>query len=544
MEYVRVDDRRRGAARSQRQAEKPAGASAASREDVGSGWLNSSMPEPLTQAAEQIRVDSIAKLDAQTQSKLGQYFTPARAAELIASMPQLPESGVVRILDPGAGSGMLTAAIVERIAVERPQLAVHAVAVELDCNVFPALQETARLIERWAAETGLNVRVEARNDNFIERWTGFASLEHDPFDLVIMNPPYAKLAAKAAERSALRAHGWETPNLYAAFMALGVEALRPGGQLVAITPRSFANGPYFTGFRRRLLDELIINRLHTFESRSTVFSDTGVLQENIILSGTKGGEPRPVDITVSKHHKDMARAYAVDYADLVDPLDQHAFIRVVTNEEDTRVAERMVSLPETLETLGVKVSTGRVVDFRQRECLKEVATPETVPLVYPGNIASGEIVWPREIRKAQYFEPQTDKDARCLLPHGTYVLIKRFSAKEERRRIVAGVWGGTNAAGEAGVAFENHLNVIHCDNQGLDDELAWGLCLWLNSSLVDKFFRTFSGHTQVNASDLRSLPFPAESELRALARRAEVLPPQEDLDLLVDEVIQAGAFAA
>ena len=106
-----------------------------------------------------------------------------------------------------------------------------------------------------------------------------------PFDIVVMNPPYAKLGADSAHRHALAAYGMDCPNLYAAFMTLGVRALAAGGQLVAITPRSFANGPYFERFRKHLLSSIAVDRLHTFESRSTVFADAGVLQENIVLAG-------------------------------------------------------------------------------------------------------------------------------------------------------------------------------------------------------------------------------------------------------------------
>ena len=79
--------------------------------------------------AERNRVAAAGNLSPTTRDSLGQFFTPARAATLIASMPRLPENGRLRVLDPGAGSGMLSAALVARILAERPDLAVHVVAV-------------------------------------------------------------------------------------------------------------------------------------------------------------------------------------------------------------------------------------------------------------------------------------------------------------------------------------------------------------------------------------------------------------------------------
>jgi len=138
--------------------------------------------------------------------------------------------------------------------------------------------------------------------------------------------------------------------------------------------------------------------------------------------------------------------------------------------------------------------------------------------------------------KAQGFVTHCDQDRKALLPAGHYVLVKRFSAKEERRRIVAAMWTPERNPDQP-VAFENHLNVFHNDGEGLDPALGWGLCLWLNSTVVDRCFRTFSGHTQVNATDLRSLRYPTADTLCDLAAATDELPDQAELDALIARVI-------
>jgi len=208
---------------------------------------------------------------------------------------------------------------------------------------------------------------------------------------------------------------------------------------------------------------------------------------------------------------------------------------MATDADDTAVADVVLSQPCSLTDLGVQVSTGRVVDFRSRHALSAVEQPDAVPLVYPGNLRDGSVLWPREIRKPQWFRPSDDKDRGMLLPEGWYAVVKRFSAKEERRRIVASVWSPADNPGE--VAFENHLNVFHIGGHGLDEDLAKGIAVWLNSSVIDKFFRTFSGHTQVNATDLRSLRFPTAAALRELGRNGAA--SQVEVDFLVMELIAA-----
>lgn len=488
----------------------------------------------LLDVAEVERVAALGGLDARTQSELGQFFTPAAAAQLIASMPRLPEAGTLRVLDPGAGSGVLAAALVSRALSERPGLSIEIVAVERDPAVLPSLRATLSACEHAG---GGRVHAEAVEADFILDSVGLgASLSLDgQFDLVIENPPYGKLAVSSAHRTAMRAAGVDAPNLYAAFLSLSVAALRAGGQVVAITPRSFFNGPYFGAFRAHLLDSIALDRVHVFDSRSTVFADTGVLQENVVFAGTRGATPGVVELSVSRSHTDDISSRAVAYDEVVFPNDPHRFIRLATDADDTAVADVVLSQPCSLTDLGVQVSTGRVVDFRSRHALSAVEQPDAVPLVYPGNLRDGSVLWPREIRKPQWFRPSDDKDRGMLLPEGWYAVVKRFSAKEERRRIVASVWSPADNPGE--VAFENHLNVFHIGGHGLDEDLAKGIAVWLNSSVIDKFFRTFSGHTQVNATDLRSLRFPTVAALRELGRNGAA--SQVEVDFLVMELIAA-----
>lgn len=492
------------------------------------------MSRDILAIAERNRVAALSGLDPKSQEALGQFFTPSRAASLIAKMPALPGSGHIRVLDPGAGSGMLTAALVARILQECPGLSVHIVAVERDSTVAPYLANTLDICRD--AGRG-RVSADFIVGDYIAESTGLdADQRLTGFDLVIQNPPYAKLAASSSARAAVRSVGVDAPNLYAAFLALATAALNPRGQLVAITPRSFCNGPYFGDFRRFLLDELALNRVHVFESRSTVFADTGVLQENVIFSGTKGGSRGRVTLSTSNGHEDDAAHRDVSYSEVVHPSDPHRFIRIAANDEDTEVAEQMLSFPDSLSTLGMTVSTGRVVDFRSKECLRTEPCESATPLIYPGNIRDGMVSWPREIRKPQWFSPMTDKDERLLVPEGWYCIVKRFSSKEERRRIVAAVWSPEQNPGP--VAFENHVNVFHRDGAGVDRDTAFGLSMWLNSSLVDKFFRTFSGHTQVNATDLRTLRFPDCEVLSWLGSLApQRLPEQGEIDALVQKAL-------
>ncbi len=118
--------------------------------------------------------------------------------------------------------------------------------------------------------------------------------------------------------------------------------------------------------------------------------------------------------------------------------------------------------------------------------------------------------------------------------------MQKISSKEEKRRVVAVVYDA-NQFNYAYVGFENHLNYFHQDGRGLSLTLARGLAVYLNSTLVDAFFRLFNGHTQVNATDLRKLKYPNLEQLLALGTEiTEQFPCLREIDELIENQLQVS----
>jgi adenine-specific DNA-methyltransferase len=255
--------------------------------------------------------------------------------------------------------------------------------------------------------------------------------------------------------------------------------------------------------------------VHVFDGRDVVFADSAVLQENVIFRLVVGERPGAVRISTSHGYDDAPVARDVPYGRLVSESDQQSFIRVTPDVAALELADRLADLPASLAELGISVSTGRVIDFRTRENLRSEHGGGTVPLLYPGHLREGRVRWPtRPGRKPNALADNADT-ASLLLPAGAYALVKRFSAKEEPRRVSAALLLPTDLPGVR-VAIENHLNVLHAGNAGLDPLVAAGLTAFLNSARVEGFVRLFSGHTQINAGDLRSLRYPTLEQLRRI----------------------------
>ncbi len=499
----------------------------------------------LAEHTEARRVAATRRLNPAQRGELGQFLTPAGIAAFMASLFMArPET--LSILDAGAGVGTLAAAVVAAACEwdERPRR-IAVTAFEIDPMLAAQLRDTLAECEAKCEAIGVDFTARVIERDFIADAVALLAgdrlfSESAPlgaFNCAILNPPYRKINSDSETRALLERVGIETSNLYTAFLWLATRLLSSGGEIVAITPRSFCNGPYFKPFRVEFLRTMSLRRLHVFESRDTAFGDDEVLQENIVLHAVKADERGNVLITSSDGPDDeTVMTRTVPYAQVVRLGDADAFIHVVADEMEHRIGERMRGFASTLGDLGLTVSTGRVVEFRARELLREQPGANTAPLIYPVHFADGFIRWPLpSSRKANALALESNA-AELLVPQGVYVLVKRFSAKEERRRIVAAAFDSADVA-PGPVGFENHLNYFHCSGSGLPRTFAVGLAAFLNSTLVDAYFRQFNGHTQVNASDLRSLRYPNTAQLTALGERiGGSFPPQSELDDIVSEI--------
>jgi adenine-specific DNA-methyltransferase len=515
------------------------------REDV-----EASVAELLARTeARRVRAATFVSPGARRQ--LGQVFTPREVAERIAAQPRLDQTGTLRVLDPGAGAGVLGATLAARAMRERPDLAISITAVEVDRSLHEHLRATLEDCRQVAAAAGVRLSYELVSADFIP-WGvahavgSLAAAAGSPrFDVVIQNPPYGKVQRGSSIRRQLARLDIEVPNLYAAFLAIGTRLLGVNGQLVAITPRSFCNGTYFRGFRRDLLHEIGIDRIAVFHERSSLFAESAVLQETMIFSGTSGRQPGKLVIAAARGYADGPHERLVPYDDVVQPGDPELFLHIPTDDDDDVVNDIVSRLPATLPHLPLQVSTGRVVDFRAKEYLRSRPQADAVPLIYPHHFRNGRVAWPREGTRKPNAIVWAAGSEKLLLPSGTYVLVKRFSAKEETRRVVACACRPEDIAAPM-VGFENHVDVFHWKNEGIDPQLAVGLSAWLNSSILDRYFRQFSGHTQINAADLRNLRYPDRSALAKLGSVIDVehWPEQLEIDELVQRHVLDGLPAS
>lgn len=457
------------------------------------------------------------------QKQLGQFMTgPAIAGFMARRLVARADQERIRLLEPAAGAGILAAAVIEALLAKarRPQH-IELLLFEVDLRLIPVLTTLCRRMAAACADAGvvLDWKIEAQDFLLSE-----LALSGRPVDglFIIANPPFFKLNKATDVRAELHAYAvYGQPNVYALFMAACARLTPANGGWCFITPRSWMNGTYFSAARQTMLRHLDIVALHAFESRRDSFQDDAVLQETVIAwaQGRDAHEAsRTIRLSRSQGSDDLdaAEVQALPTARIVR-ADPHRMLQLPTAHADP-----FAGWTATLQTYGLEVSTGPVVAFRAAAFLRPQAEPGTVPLLWLQHVGQQAIHWP--LQKKREHITAVDATAWMLVGNAPMVILRRFSPKEDPRRVTCAAYLGDLPG--AVIGLENHLNYIHRRGGALSPAEAKGLAAFLASQVVDDHFRALAGSTQVNATELRQLPLPPLETLVAIGAS---LPPRPTL---------------
>lgn len=487
----------------------------------------------------------LARYTLAQRKELGQFLTPPVVARYMAAqLGDLPAT--CHILEPAIGSGVLACAIIERAVLCQQPKQLFIEGYEVDHDLYNAACTALATATAYAQQAGITVQARLHHKDFILAQTAKQQLSlfdndnlanHLPsqgYDRIIANPPYFKINREDPRADAVFGQVAGHTNAYTLFMALTVKQLLAGGYACFIVPRSFCSGAYFAQFRRELLTLATPTAIHLLESRDTTFKTDDVLQENIIFTINKRRTPEsnwaPIQISASYSHTTLTNGIIrspITAKEFLKRRHDSLFFRLPTTELDQTIVTIMDQWPGSLNKFGLQVSTGPVVAFRAKELLHTMngANPSgTVPLLWMQNIRPQQVMWPVTQGSKPEAITHSEESQGLLIPNGNYVLTRRFSAKEEYRRLVAAPLLQTQLNSST-LGLENHLNYIYRKGGSLETAEAIGLSALLNSALMDRYFRICNGNTQVNAAELRVLPFPPLDIIKRIGGTEAALDP-------------------
>lgn len=463
-------------------------------------------------------IEYIEKMPKSLRKKYGQFFTSSETASFMAGLFDMPlDKAELSILDAGAGSGVLSVALIERV-----QDAVNVKHIKLTCyendpNILILLKENLEWVQ---LNSEIKIDYLIKSDNYIlsqdfdyNGWIG-ANPQPEKYDMVIGNPPYMKIAKDAPEAKAMPDVCYGAPNLYFLFASMGVFNLKANGEMVYIIPRSWTSGAYFKKFRQKFLKECVLEHIHLFVSRDKVFDKESVLQETIIIKVKKTEvTPSHIRITTTKTNRDFSEitVFNAPYDIVVSGEDKYVYL--VTNPEEVDTLKILNSWNYTLPKLGIPMKTGLTVDFRNRDSLRNEDEEAAVPLFYSQHIKDGRVIFPIG-KECEYIV--TDQPG-LLQDNENYLFVKRFTAKEERRRLQCGVYLSRKYPRYNKISTQNKINFIGGVKE-LSECIVYGLYVLFNSTLYDNYYRILNGSTQVNSTEINSMPVPPISVIEEMGK--------------------------
>lgn len=450
----------------------------------------------------------------------GQFFTPLNISRYMASLINVDKEEV-KVLDCGAGSGILGFSVLDNLLKNNNVKSIHIDFYENDIKILPTLYANIKEADKKLKTINKNIVLNVIEENFIlynsEKWRDKNFLGE--YDIAIANPPYKKIPKSNEESIAMDDIVYGQPNEYFLFMAMSMHMLKNDGEAVFITPRSFTSGAYFLKFREYMLDVSMITNIHIFNSRSDVFSGEKVLQESIITRFVKKKNIERIKITSTNAGAFISEnnVLNVDYNLVIDMNTRNKFILIPSSNEEINILNIVHSWSYNLRKLGFQLKTGPIVDFRNKDYITNNPS-NAVPLIWSDNFVDDFV---REVDNSDNYRfiLDTEKTKGMLLENKNYLLVKRFTSKEEKRRLQPALYIKENFSKYDKVGIENHINYITKLNGKIELDELYGLFCLFNSTILDKYYRIVNGSTQVNATETNLIPLPGLEQIKLIGSK-------------------------
>jgi adenine-specific DNA-methyltransferase len=458
----------------------------------------------------------------------GQFFTPVPIAHLMASYCDLTIDNL-KILDPGCGTAVLTCALVENLTEKNKKINfIDLVAYETDSSLTPFTQMALDYLNIWLKKKGIEFQYLLRIQDFIldnAKALQNNNLNQCNFDVIISNPPYFKLAKDDVKTIAAKELVSGQPNIYSIFMGIASKLLNENGELIFITPRSFASGNYFKAFRDLFFKTVQLDKIHLFNSRKDTFNRDSVLQETVVIKAIKErvNPDRQVLISSSLGIKDIFQP-TIKYflsSELIDLNSKDKILHLPTNDKEESILNLVSTWENNLIDYDIQISTGPVVSFRSSEYIQndyENGTAFLAPLFWLHNVNKMFLDWPLTLKNKGQFIRIENGSKSILIPNKNYIFLRRFSTKDDKSRLIASPYF-CNYVKSNYIGVENKLNYIYRKKGHLERSEVAGLCTLLNSELFDTYFQIFNGNVNVSATELRGMRLPSLESIKKIGNK-------------------------
>ncbi len=456
--------------------------------------------------------------------RLGRLFTKKDTARLMASMLDIDSTKTAfTLLDPGAGTGILSAAAIEEICKRAPECKqIFLTCFETNEEFLPMLEDNLeRIRKKCRHDYDVKLYVTVYNENYIvdskNHYTvAFFDTIEDKYDIIICSPPTEFLEKDSEE--AKSAGGVTQVKISAAFLfaRMAQRHLEDGGQLSILLPTTYATASQLTALRRQMAEELATRRIHLFVGKQKNARRAVPLKKNFIISYSKSEKPAEISISTSEDSgKNITFLPPLPYDFVVDK--DNGMLTLPKSVEDTNIVRYFSDFPETLTSLGLKISTGLVIDSKCEGLLFTDPIETCVPVLRAAAMKGGMISFPQPIKK-QYIAPVNTS---LIQKNKNLIIIKRVPAKSDDRFVNSAIYLAAQLPAYKYISTHNKINFIDTKdkNSEMCARLTFGLFALLNSTIYDRYISIVSKSKQINAKELRSLPLPPRNIIENIGMR-------------------------
>lgn len=477
----------------------------------------------------------------------GQFFTSKNISDFMGSLAQ-PKSTKISILDPGCGTAILSCSLIEKLTEKHPIKEINLTLFETDKKIIKKTEDVISVLEDWLQKKDIKLHAKIEQTDYIlfnadvfSKNSLFRNYAIQEYDFIISNPPYFKISKSDKRAQVAKELVYGQPNIYSIFMGLSAKLLKPNGELIFITPRSFAAGNYFKAFRNSFFKDVSITNIHIFESRNKMFKNDNVLQENVIIRATKE-KSSAIKISVTQCAKDLnqPKTYSYKTEELIDSSSKENILFIPSNSVEAQSIKVFRQWKNSLNNYNIQISTGPVVAFRCNDFLiSDIDFKGSVaPLVWLHNIKEMEFIYPLKKGTKQPLIIDSEESRKLLLKNKNYILIRRFSSKDDKSRLVCSPYFAANYKYDR-IGIENHINYVYRPNGELSEEEIWGISALFSSELFDTYFRTFNGNTQVGASELKQIKMPPLEKIILIGKilKNTLKPTKNEIENIINNVL-------
>lgn len=442
----------------------------------------------------------------------------------MASMIEIdPKKTAYTVLDAGAGTGILSAAAIEHICKNAPKCRqIFLTCYESDPRYIPMLEDNLeRIRKKCRHDYDVRLFVTVYRENYLtdakKHYTvTFFDVVEDRYDVVITNPP-TELCEKGSDE-AMAVGGISQLKLSSAFLfaKLATTHVEDGGQLIIMLPTTYASASALAPIRAEIAGRLSVDKIHLFVGKQKNASRAVPLKKSFVISYMNRPARETVSISTSTDNGSVVTALPeLPYSFVV--AENGGALTLPKSVEDTRIVQYVSSFPETLTTLGLKMSTGLIVDSKCQGLLFSEEVKGTVPLLRTATLKGGTVEFPQPLRK-QYIAPISTA---LVQKNKNLILIKRVPAKSDERFVNSAVHLASNLPDTKFISTHNKLNFIDTKNKHdeMSARLAFGIFALLNSTIYDRYISIISKSKQINSKEMRDLPMPPRNIIENMGMR-------------------------